>query len=519
MASADAIPRRYIGSNDNESIYNITIEVLDGLLGDSDVTQQKLQQVEFNDAKFQLLSLEGIDFIGVADPKLREDITTISVQDNQLTTLVDLVAPLTNKPLFPRLEHIFAPHNFIQFICSEPRRMLQNGWPAMMTHLVELDLAHNYLDAIPDIKHMPKIRRLRLANNRIRPPWKQLKFAKELEEIDLSNNRLDWTEAEFMLEVKVLRELRFLRNLKIAGNPFCAVIPDYILYSLKELATAQEKFLGPGSKSKYFMKEIDGIECNEALYDRAMAIMHPDSKRREFLAQVGLRGNNHLIDLDKEEEFLDYVVGGSTSYGANNTGGAGDGSSQDADNNTHPANQASLYRLILLAELCMTDPAAVSPAISMMLKYAKLLRDRVPTGAPTYLFDNLIPPTEQVTVDSRAPYEELAANRFTQTVFLLTQRVPDMISSLACVLGYLAGIPEGHGIIGKRAMATLTHMSTGGATFEAAVLDAVEKCVITQVRMFDKASRPVQVREGKLSVTGSAVGQFSLVFVVPTKPK
>ena len=70
----------------------------------------------------------------------------------QLTTLVDLVAPLTKKPIFPRLAHIFAPHNFIQFICSEPRHMLQNGWPAMMTHLVELDLANNYLDSIPDMK-------------------------------------------------------------------------------------------------------------------------------------------------------------------------------------------------------------------------------------------------------------------------------------------------------------------------------------------------------------------------------
>ena len=116
--SRGAIPARYIGSNDNESIYNLTIEVLDGLLGNTDVTQQKLQQIEFNDAKFQLLSLEGIDFIGVADQKLREDITTISVQDNQLTTLVDLVAPLTKKPIFPRLAHKFAPHNFIQFICS-----------------------------------------------------------------------------------------------------------------------------------------------------------------------------------------------------------------------------------------------------------------------------------------------------------------------------------------------------------------------------------------------------------------
>ena len=293
------------------------------------------------------------------------------------------------------------------------------------------------------------------------------------------------------------------------------MIPDYVLYSLKELATTQEKFLGPGSKSKYFMKEIDGIECNEALYDRAIAIMHPDSKRREFLAQVGLHGNNHLIDLDKEEEFLDYVVGGNMFKSVADKGGADNRSNKDGDYDEHPAKQASLYRLILLAELCMTDPAAVSPAISMMLKYAKLLRDRVPTGAPTYLFDNLIPPTEQVRDDTRQPYEELAANKFTQTLFLVTQRVPHMISSLTCVLGYLAGIPEGHGIIGKRAMATLTHMSTGGAAFESAVLDAVEKCVITQLRMFDKASRPVQVRRSVLRFSRTKIRSFCALGPVP----
>ena len=40
-----------------------------------------------------------------------------------------------------------------------------------------------------------------------------------------------------------------------------------------------------------------------------------------------------------------------------------------------------------------------------------------------------------------------------------------MLTSLTCVLGYLAAIPEGGGVLGKKAMATLTHMSTGGLLY------------------------------------------------------
>ena len=78
---------------------------------------------------------------------------------------------------------------------------------------------------------------------------------------------------------------------------------------------------------------------------------------------------------------------------------------------------------------------------------------------------DLIPPTEQVSEQRRYPYQELASNKFTQSIFVLTQRLPHMLTSLTCVLGYLAAIPEGGGVLGKKAMATLTHMSTGGLLY------------------------------------------------------
>ena len=60
------------------------------------------------------------------------------------------------------------------------------------------------------------------------------------------------------------------------------------------------------------------------------------------------------------------------------------------------------------------------------------------------------------------------------------------------VLGYLAAVPEGGGIVGKRCMATLTHMSTGGLQYERAVLKSISRCVTSQLFMFD---RPVTKEE------------------------
>tara|TARA_B100000795_G_scaffold93367_1_gene68323 strand:- start:17 stop:634 length:618 start_codon:yes stop_codon:yes gene_type:complete len=204
------------------------------------------------------------------------------------------------------------------------------------------------------------------------------------------------------------------------------------------------------------------------MYDRAKAIKHPDRKRKEFLGTVGLNGNNHLIDLNKEQAYLNEVVFGRnhetktnlTNTASNMTGvletkGDDNGvplDEVDPDPMEAPLGAASkadtetsLYKLIMLSDLCANSPTSATPAISMMLKYCKKLRDRDLSTGSSYLFDDLIPPTEQVTEARRQPYQELAANRFTQSIFLLTQRLPHMLTSLTCVLGYLAAIPEGDG--------------------------------------------------------------------------
>merc|ERR1711965_168716 len=104
---------------------------------------------------------------------------------------------------------------------------MQNSWPAKMEQLVELDLSNNLLEIIPDLRSMLKLRKLRLKNNAIRPPWKRLQGGKQLEDVDLSFNNLDWTEKEFMKEIVLLRELHLLRKLALKGNPFTRDFPDY----------------------------------------------------------------------------------------------------------------------------------------------------------------------------------------------------------------------------------------------------------------------------------------------------
>ena len=465
----DGVPAPFVGSNDAEGIFNITIEVLDALLGNVDATKQRLQVLDFSEPHFQLLSLSGIDFIGVSSPSIRAGVKTLNVASNQLTTLIDLVDPLTQKALFPRIEHIFAPNNLIQYMCSSRNNILLNEWPARFENLLELDLSGNYLTSIPQLTYMRKIRKLDLRMNRIRPPWKQLKVAKELEELDLAGNQLDWTEAEFMLELKVLRELHMLRELSLADNPFCTAVPQYAFFCLKELAFAQERFLGGSTKRKYNIQKIDGADCNESFFDRARSTLHPEFKRRQFLQNIGLKKNARLVDKERESDYIKRLV--------------------DENVGRETSDMPNLFQLQLLAERCLEDHTAATPAVSAMLKYSTRIRDRT-SNVNAYLFEDLIPPIAMQDKEARAGYEQLAVDKFMQTMILLVQRVPLMVGSFTRILGYLAGVPDSNSILGRAAMSTLTHLASGGRNMQQAVQDCIKDCVISQLVGEDRHNRP-----------------------------
>ena len=367
--------------NGGPNVYRkLTIEMFQNLLKTNitnvGTTKPENGKLDFHEDIYQLQSLQGIKMVGSTEKKtrtIRDGTTEFMLGKNQLTSLLPLALDDGIK-MFAKMEKIDAKHNTISSICADLSDLHRNEWPYKMVCLTDLDLSHNQLSTIPNLKTMPALKILKASHNKIRPPWKQLKLARELEELDLSDNLLDWTEAEFLLEVKVLRELRVLRSLKLARNPFCQTMPDYVLFCLKELATAQVLFLGVGSKTKYFINNIDGNECNDAMHDRAMSIKQPDRKRREFLAKVGYRGNIRLIDSNKEKRYLKSVVRKipngeeKTEYDDDD----GENFEEEKELATGLASkadtEASLYKLIMLADLCAQNPSAATPAISMMLK-------------------------------------------------------------------------------------------------------------------------------------------------------
>jgi hypothetical protein len=448
---------RIIRSNDLETTYNITIEVLDRLVGGRDATKQRLEQIDFSAQKFQLLSLSGLEFIGHHNPEDRLAVQMLAVGNNQLTSLLELVPANLQGPLFPNVENIFAPSNYIRNICSSRALPMQNSWPAKMEQLVELDLSNNLLEIIPDLRSMPKLRKLRLKNNSIRPPWKRLQGGKQLENIDLSDNCLDWTEKEFMKELVLLRDLHLLRELHLAGNPFSQDFPDYYLYCMKEISTSQEAWLGRGSKKRYNIEKLDEHECTVALYEAALNLEHPERKRQNFLKTIGDSSDLNKLSKEREDEYFESLL-----------------------RNAATVEDVNLYRMNLLVEKCYEDPQALVTCTNTLYKMATNVRDRQHLNV--YLFDEMVPLVFQQDNEEKRKYEFLVVKLFIQNVAMAIQSQKEIIVPLLRVCCVLSGTPDSKGILGLACMEFLASMAQGEGECANAVVQAIKDCIVPQLQ-------------------------------------
>ena len=178
-----------------QPIYSLTIETLTDVMGGGDVTKQRLEQLDFRSERYKLETLENISFIGDADESARDVVTDFFLHDNLLKSIVE-IARDNGVDAFRRAANVFAPNNQIKYMCYTPEMPYCNEWPYKMESLLELDLSYNQLEAIPELKSMPHLRKLNLNHNSIRPPWKQLRAGKELQILELRENKLDWTPSE-----------------------------------------------------------------------------------------------------------------------------------------------------------------------------------------------------------------------------------------------------------------------------------------------------------------------------------
>ena len=106
----------------------------------------------------------AVDEIGAMDKELRKEIKKIALQNNSLTSLIEL-SSVGGVPMFTRVESITAGHNQIQWLCSQPEAPFAHGWPLPMLRLTELKLGDNNLTQLPEMWAMPNLQVLDLRFN------------------------------------------------------------------------------------------------------------------------------------------------------------------------------------------------------------------------------------------------------------------------------------------------------------------------------------------------------------------
>ena len=450
----------------------LTIEMFQNMLK-TDMTQvgttkPENGKLDFHEDIYQLQSLQGIKMVGSTEKKtrtVRDGTTEFMLSKNQLTSLLPLALDDGSK-MFAKMEKIDARHNTISAICADVGDLHRNEWPYKMVCLTELDVSHNQLSSIPNLKTMPALKILKLSHNKIRPPWKQLKDGKNLEHLELHENRLDWETPDFVKAIRQLRHTSKLRKFTLCDNPFCKKLPNYKLYVIHQIAQSQRGIHLKTSGSQ--LEQFDNQPVTKALRERAL--------NQQFT-------NDGFI-----------LMGDGSSDGTGGTGGTGgttlresksgidaDEASNDYDNiedNFSGKPIPTIAALTSTLEDCFAHPTQSISKVHLLMKHARIImHSRSKHGE---LFRESLSKADIDDEVKKANQQRLAVLEFLQHMQLLMQRQPQLMPSLLRVLANLAAVSEGR--LGDRCLEALQDVMKSGTEEKELVIEVMNECVIPQLK-------------------------------------
>eukprot|EP00753_Platysulcus_tardus_P012915 PLAT3572.5.p1 GENE.PLAT3572.5~~PLAT3572.5.p1 ORF type:complete len:1921 (+),score=1267.62 PLAT3572.5:60-5822(+) len=429
---------------DEHIITHLNMEVLDFLIG-GDITKKSLEQINFSDDQFQLQTLRGLELVGEGNPASRDEVLEFHLENNQLESLLELVLS-SGQSLFTHVQQIFASNNNIQYLCSSVAEPTLNSWPVRLDHLQELDLSFNELTSIPALTMMPHLRVYVLHHNSIRPPWNMLSEGRSLQRLDLAHNKLDWTSTEFSKAIKLLRDLRNLRELNLGHNPFVREVKDYYLHALKAQGTGDGK-----------LARLDEHVVNKAMLDRA-AHTRP------------LVGHDEKED-EKDDEPL---LGG----GAGSLRGSGAVIGEDEEDTRGASLIPTIGQLNGLLQKCFSEPASCIKNVERLIHDVRKIKSR--RAEHQFLFEGCIPPDAAEEEAAQLMHQELLIDELLQNIVLLMERQPPLLGPLLRVLGYLAGVSVAS--IGRKCLQQLQDLMGAGDDMAGQVITVMNDVVIPQIK-------------------------------------
>lgn len=99
-----------------------------------------------------------------------------------------------------------------------------------LPNLVELNIAHNGLKAIPNFSRCPMLDTIILSHNRLSCTFENLRGCRRLKRIDVAYNEFMFLPSELERNLEALQGLRSLINLRLYGNPFVAIFQEYQVF-------------------------------------------------------------------------------------------------------------------------------------------------------------------------------------------------------------------------------------------------------------------------------------------------